>query len=780
MIVADAFEDADRTALARALFEELGDALFLIDPETTQVLDANPMAQHLSGYSREQLLGKETTYLFRSQDKGGRSRLHLAARKTGVFHSQEGFYLRTPREGVWIPVNLTISRLHVPSKTLCLLTARDLREQREGQNRLRSAEAELRRVLDSVSDSLWSAEIDGMGTWKYHYFSSVIEKITGRPPEFFCEGLHRWGSIVHADDKVQWQRALARMRSGEASREEYRILTPDHRIRWLRESVLPGRGPDDRSLRLHGVISDITDRRQAEEVLTITESRYRTLIENLTQSVFLKDEQLRFVVVNRPFCQGLGRAAAEIIGKTDFDFYPPGLAEKYKNDDLRVLNEGIRLEQEEQSVVNGRTRMVRVVKTPVLNVQGRVTGVLGIFWDITDQRALEAQLRHAQKMEAIGQLAGGVAHDFNNLLTVITGYSELLLQGLAADDASHRIVSEIRKAGERAARLTHQLLAFSRKQILAPVLLDLNAIVSDMEKMLRRLIGEDIELITVPDPALGRVKADPGQIEQVIVNLAVNARDAMPRGGKLTLATANVFLDEPYGRTHEEIAPGGYAMLAVADTGCGMDEETKSHLFEPFFTTKEVGKGTGLGLATVYGIVKQSGGHVEVDSRPGQGSTFKIFLPLAAEPDTGFAPQPADANHLQGRETILLVEDEVAVRRLALRILRQCGYTVMDAENGPEALSMVEAHAGPLDLLLTDVVMPRMSGRQLADQLLALRPQLKVLFLSGYTDDAIVRHGVQDTEVRFLQKPFTSASLARKVRQVLDQASNASPTLQGS
>ena len=383
-------------------------------------------------------------------------------------------------------------------------------------------------------------------------------------------------------------------------------------------------------------------------------------------------------------------------------------------------------------------------------------------------RQSEERLRQGQKMEAVGRLAGGVAHDFNNLLTVITSYSDLLLEDLALDDPKRDDVGEIRKAAEGAAALTRQLLAFSRQQVLEPKVLDLKAIVTGTEKLLRRLIGEDVQLTTALAPDLGAVKADPVQLEQIIINLAVNARDAMPTGGRLTIEAANVEMDEVYVRSHAPARPGHYVMLAMSDTGIGMDEQTKARIFEPFFTTKERGKGTGLGLATAYGIVKQAGGFIWVYSEPGRGTSFKVYLPRVDEPVEPAVARTATAEPGRGTETVLVVEDAASVRMVTRQVLERYGYAVLEAPNGDTALRLAAKHHGPIHLLLTDVVMPGLSGRQLAEQLAQLRPDMKVLYVSGYGDSAVVHHGILEAGVAYLQKPFTPESLARRVRDALD------------
>ncbi|NIO07226.1 MAG: response regulator, partial [Deltaproteobacteria bacterium] len=418
---------------------------------------------------------------------------------------------------------------------------------------------------------------------------------------------------------------------------------------------------------------------------------------------------------------------------------------------------------------DGSTFPVIIYSSPIIR-EGRPVGLRGIIVDITEHKRLEAELLWSQKMETVGRLAGGVAHDFNNLLSIIQGNAELALMEPYLGDRIKNDLQEILKASSRAAKLTQQLLVFSRRQLIEPRVINLNEVLQNADIMLRRLIGEDIELVTIPAEDLGQIKVDPGQLEQVIVNLAVNARDAMPEGGKLTLKTANVTFDEGYTRHHSGVNPGEYAMLSVSDTGVGMTEEVKAHLFEPFFTTKDMGKGTGLGLATCYSIVKQSGGNLWAYSEPGKGTTFKIYLPRVEEDGEALPKRDAKGYLPRGTETVLLVEDESSVRDVTTRTLREQGYTVLEAANGDEALEVASKHGVErIHLLLTDVVMPQMGGKALARRLKAQHPDMRVVFFSGYPGEAIAHHGVLDSGVVFLQKPFSPAVLARKVREVLDR-----------
>jgi PAS domain S-box-containing protein len=514
---------------------------------------------------------------------------------------------------------------------------------------------------------------------------------------------------------------------------------------------------------------DVTERKLAEQALRASEASYRSLILGATYGIFRCSVEGKFVTVNPALVAMLGyESEAELLAANlvnDISQSADAGAQLLRQYRQKGRVDGMEGQWKRK---DGRPITVRLSGRAVLDERGALQGFEIIAEDVTERRQLEQQLRQAQKMEAIGQLAGGVAHDFNNLLTIITGFGQLVSDSIGCDHPLRKHVDEIVHAGERAAAVTRQLLAFSRRQVLTPRVLDLNSVVVGMGKMLTHLIAEDIQLETQLEKNLGRVKADPGQIEQVIMNLAVNARDAMPQGGKLIIETANVELDEAYERRHGLPKTGPFVTLAVSDTGCGMEAETQSHIFEPFFTTKEQSKGTGLGLATVYGIVKQTGGDIWIYSEPGRGSTFKVYLPRVEEAAETVAPAQPDGRAACGSETILLVEDEEGVRKLARSVLEAKGYRVLEAGHGEEALKVAQAYQASIDLLLADMVMPQMSGSKLAHRLIALRPSIRVIFMSGYSDKAALQQEVLGPGTPFLQKPFTPDSLARKVREVLD------------
>jgi len=642
--------------------------------------------------------------------------------------------------------------------------ARDVTERRQAEEALRGSEERYRLLFESNPQPMWVYDLETLaflavnGAAVQHYGYSREEFLAMtvkdiRPPEEVPALLELLARPVSGLEKAgKWKH---RKRDGGVINVE--ITSHQLTFAGRRAELVLG--------------NDVTERTKAEAALRAAEEKYRGIFENAVEGIFQSTPEGQWISANPALAHMLGYESPQelMASVTDIE------RQLYVEADSRVE---YRRQLEEHGIVRGGVTQFRrkdgsslwvsVSARAVRDESGALVSYEGSVEDITERKRLEEQLRQSQKMEAVGQLAGGVAHDFNNLLTAITGYSDLTLRRLRAEDPLRRNVEEIKRAGDRAASLTRQLLAFSRKQVLQPKVLDLNAVVSDMEKMLRRLIGEDVELRTALDSELGSVKADPGQIEQVIMNLAVNARDAMPHGGNLIIETENVYLNEGYATSHIAVKPGAYVMLAVSDTGCGMSEETQSRIFEPFFTTKEVGKGTGLGLSTVYGIVKQSGGNVWVYSEAGEGTVFKIYLPRVDEAAQDYKPDHGGEESLDGTEIVLLAEDDERVRGLVRAVLEGYGYRVLEAEGGSAALSVSERHEGPIHLLLTDVVMPKMSGRELANHLARSRPGMKVLYMSGYTDESIVHHGVLDAGTPFIQKPFEPEALARKVRELLD------------
>jgi len=639
-------------------------------------------------------------------------------------------------------------------------------ERKRAEEAVRASEGQLKALLDSALDACVTMDETGrLTSW-----SAAAEAVFGWPASEAI-GRSLADTIIPQKHREGHARGLSRfLETGEGpilrQRIEITALHRDGREFPVELTVTPIRLGDHW---LFGAfVRDLTEEKHAEQALRRSEASYRGLVEHAAYGIYRATADGKFLMVNPALFTMLGFPSTDDLLKMDAsrDVYVDPAAR------ARILARceqfGSAIEEVAWRRRDGSVITVRLNGRPVRAPDGTIECFEFIVDDVTEQRALEERLRQTQKMEAVGRLAGGIAHDFNNLLTAILGSVDFLRRALGPEHPEHAETEEIQKAAVRAADLTRQLLAFSRQQVLAPKVLDVDALVTNLEKMLRRLIGEDVELRFVAKASRAAVLADPGQLEQVIVNLVVNARDAMPRGGKLTIETATVDLDAGYAWEHGTVEPGRYVMLAVTDTGVGIDRAAQARLFEPFFTTKEFGKGTGLGLATVYGIVKQSGGYIWVYSEPGRGATFKVYLPRveqAGEPVA--APQPP-ARALGGTETILLAEDEAAVRNLARRVLEKHGYKLLLAATGRDGVQVAEQHAAPIDLLVTDVVMPEMGGRELAQRLTARQPGLKVLFLSGYTDDAIVHHGVLDAGVAFLQKPFKPDDLVRKIREVLD------------
>lgn len=510
--------------------------------------------------------------------------------------------------------------------------------------------------------------------------------------------------------------------------------------------------------------------RKSESDLEDSKNMLQSIIDNAAAVIYLKDTQGDYILINKQYETLFHINNEQIKGKNDYDIFPENVAAVLRENDRKVVEANRAMEFEEVIHHNGDPHTYISVKFPVCDASGVLTSVCSICTDITERKKLEARFQQAQKMEAIGTLTGGIAHDFNNLLAVIIGNTELLQEQIQRGHYKADYLDEIKSAGQRAANLVHQLLAFSRRQVIKPKLINFNDILKDLEKMLGRIIGEDILLKIIPDTGLWSVNIDPGQVDQVIMNIAVNARDAMPSGGNLNIQTKNIELKAGHFRDHDvENLPGPYVMLTISDTGIGMDAETRKRAFEPFFTTKETGKGTGLGLSTVYGIVKQNGGYIWAYSEPGHGTSIKIYLPKGEEDTVEFQRiEPAEGS-LEGSETILVVEDDPSLRRLSRKIFEKYGYNVLDAKNGTEALRIARECEGAIALVLTDVIMPEMNGAELVKHLMRIQPDLKFIYMSGYPENTLSNSGLSNSNFELIEKPFSTDTLVGKVRKVLDK-----------
>jgi two-component system cell cycle sensor histidine kinase/response regulator CckA len=746
----------------RLLSEAAFEGIAVID--RGQIVDCNGRLAAMHGYAMAEVIGKPAQDMVAPGSRAVVSE-HL---RTGALDRHEVLALR--KDGSVFPVEVEVRHLIYGGRSLHLIAVRDITERRQADEALRKSEEKFSKVFHSAPAGI---AVSGLGDGRLLEINREFARLFGYTrDDVIGRTSFELGLWLDPRDRGQMLRLLAT--DGEVKDQELRLRAKDGRImtvRYFAQAIeLEGQ-----SLLLSAFV-DITRRKQAEEALRRAQEQYQALVEGVRDVIFALTPEGGVEALNPAFEEITGWPRDAWLGKP--------FAGLLHHEDLPTANalveRVLRGEPRPTAQVRVRTKdggyRVAEVHTAAEQRDGAIVGILGIARDITDRLTLEEQFRQAQKMEAVGRLAGGVAHDFNNLLTVIRSYSDLLLDGLPADDARRADLEEIREAARRATVLTRQLLAFSRRQVMQPSVMSLNTIVAGAERLLRRLIGEDITLVTRLDAALGAVKADAGQLEQVIMNLAVNARDAMPDGGTLTVETANVPAGtEPPADLLTVMPPGEYVLLRVIDTGAGMDAGTMAHLFEPFFTTKEVGKGTGLGLATVYGVVKQSGGFISVASEPGRGAAFSVYLPRVGESVEASVAERDGPGSSEGKETILLVEDEIAVRAVASQVLRRLGYAVLEAADARSALQFAEEHKGAIALLVTDVVMPGLDGRELADRLRARRPQLKVLFMSGYAYDAALEHGPLKPGLNFLQKPFTPEGLAQKVREVLDGPS-AAPT----
>jgi two-component system, cell cycle sensor histidine kinase and response regulator CckA len=644
----------------------------------------------------------------------------------------------------------------------------DITDRHKIEEGLLESEERFQTLADNIPGVIYLCKYDKQYSMIYTH-SSILE-LTGYTKNEFEHGTIHLGDLVHADDKTTIANRINE--TNEQSNQynlTYRIRHKDGSWRWVNEigvRLLRNGNP----VLLEGFITDITAQKEIENALKESEQKFRKIVENTNDAIYvIKGKE--FVMINQKFEEIFGYSWDE-INASGFTFI-----DLLDEDSIPIIEQR-RRQRERGERISDRIAFIGKTKTgKKLNLEASLStidwvgsaAVLGVLRDFTSQKQLEDQLRHSQKIEAVGRLAGGLAHDFNNILTAISGYAELLSVQVGDHMELKNNVIEIMNAANRATRLIQQLLAFSRRQVLQPIPVNLNDIIMSIKTLLHRIIGEDIEVNTYLDQHLGTMEIDPALVEQVIMNLAINSRDAMPKGGKLTIETFNTELSTEYSETHPDVIPGRYVAFAISDTGVGIAKEIMSQIYEPFFTTKERGKGTGLGLSTVYGIVKQSGGHIWCYSEVERGTTFKIYFPRVDKEIREPIPQTALTDQLpHGTETILIAEDEESVRKLCSNMLQNLGYQILQAKDGIEGFKIFQGYKKPIHLLLTDVMMPGLNGKELSDKLLKISPDLKVMFISGYTDNAIVSHGVLDPGLTFLQKPFTPQLLAGKIRELLD------------
>ena len=756
----------------RVIIDNALDAVVSMDPAGI-ITDWSAQAERMFGWSRMDAMGcrmSDTIIPPRYREAHERGLKKFLQTGEGPVLNKRIELTALSRDGKEFAVELAISPSNVGGRWTFSAFIRDLTEQKKAAEALKAGEQRYRQLFENIPIGLYRSTPDGqfidvnpamvamLGYWnKETLLATAATSLYVDPAD-----RRRWSAQKPGDIRVHDL--------------DVRMRRADGAVIWVRDTTHVKRAPDGTALLYEGVLEDITDRVEAEHAVQASERRFIQILEAAPVGIMVTDKKGHPVFMNAAaqgiFGKGVAKGANLIDLNEIYQAYLAGTRELYPSERMPLLKA---LTGETTSVDDmeihrdNRVISLHVQGAPLLDSERKVMGAVVGFFDTTEKRSLESQLRQASKMEAVGQLAGGVAHDFNNLLTVIMSYSAMLLDRLSPDDAIHEDVQEIALAADRAAGLTKQLLAFSRQQVMQPRVININEVIEGLEKMLRRVIGEDVEFHTSLDPGIDKINADPGQLEQVLMNLVVNARDAMPSGGRLSISTSNSALSTE-SATGSLLPPDGdYVMLAVSDNGTGMTREVQQRLFDPFFTTKDQGRGTGLGLATVYGIVKQSGGEIYVYSELGEGSTFKVYFPRFVETGEPRIRQLTSKEVPRGSETVLLVEDDTNLRYLVARVLRGCGYTILVAASGAEALAIAEDPKKSIDAVITDVVMPGMNGRELVEKLVAARPGIGFLFMSGYTDDDVLRRGVLQGESEFLQKPFTPDQLARKVRGVIDR-----------
>ncbi len=745
----------------RELVENINDLIYTLNLEGC-ITYVSPVVRNVLGYEPSEILGKHYINLVDPRDH---QRIRAAWDNiiAGNLRPREYRMITRSGDAIWVR---TSSRPVLAGDRVIgvqgVLT--DVTDRKNAEETLRDSELRLSHAEQVANLGSWEMDIaTGKAVWSDQFY-----RICGFEPGAIEPSSKVGFTLIHPDDRERAAQAVTRaINEGGIYSIEKRIVRPDGTEVWVESRGLVECNATGEPVRLVGSFLDITERKKAEEELKESEEKFRSILEHMADMVFLLDDNGMVTYVSPSSEKLFGYMPEEMQGRHFRDFvFTEDLEQSYAAfqhtlDSDTAIRLVLRMKRQDGTVIYGELSGVR-------SRYGNKSATVGIVRDITERKALEHQLIQAQKMETVGRLAGGIAHDFNNILTVINTNAEISLMFMPENDPYYEAFAEIKKAGERAAALTHQILAFSRKQIIEPKVVNLNAILLEMDKMLRRLIGEDIELVTIPGDELMPVFFDPGQIAQILTNLVVNSRDAMPHGGKLTIATRNVAVDDNFCRVHPGINPGKYVLLMVADTGRGMDEETLSHVFEPFFTTKSLGNGTGLGLATCHGIVKQNNGGIFISSAPGQGTTVEVYLPAQQRANENISASKSRTELYGGSERILLVEDDPDIRKITGNFLSKAGYRVLTAANGEEGFGIARNSGEGIDLLITDMVMPLMSGRELAERVKAMNKDTKILFMSGYTNDLIQHHGVLEPHINFMQKPFSIKEFAKKVRDILD------------